>query len=256
LQAEWAEWSLPLERKRMKKLLGMTAVVAVIAAACNTRPPAPSPSPAGAALASEDDKTIYAAGYMLGKNVGPLSLTPQELELVQRGFTDAATGKQAQVDLQSYLPKVQAFAQERARRPSEADKAKAGAEKAKSQSFLDSAAKEPGAEKTASGLVFRSVLPGKGRSPAPTDVVRVHYRGTLTDGTEFDSSIARGQPAEFPLNQVIPCWTEGVARMKVGEKARLVCPSEIAYGDKGSPPTIPPGATLVFEVELLDIVKR
>jgi len=83
--------------------------------------------------------------------------------------------------------------------------------------------------------------------------VRVHYHGTLTDGTVFDSSVQRGQPAEFPLNQVIPCWTEGVQRMKVGEKARLVCPSEVAYGDRGAPPNIPGGATLIFDVELLSI---
>ena len=99
--------------------------------------------------------------------------------------------------------------------------------------------------------------PGTGASPKASDVVSVHYHGTLPDGKVFDSSVQRGQPAEFAVNQVIPCWTEGVQHMKVGEKAKLVCPSDIAYGDAGTPDgTIPPGATLVFEVELLGIKGR
>lgn len=109
----------------------------------------------------------------------------------------------------------------------------------------------------ASGLGYRSLKDGNGGAPVATDVVRVHYRGTFPDGREFDSSIARGQPAEFPLNRVIKCWTEGVQKMKVGGKAQLVCPPAIAYGERGTPGgPIPPNATLHFEVELLGIVKR
>ena len=119
--------------------------------------------------------------------------------------------------------------------------------------YLDKAAAEPGAKKTSSGLVYRELRPGTGASPKATDTVKVHYRGTLTDGKEFDSSYARNEPAEFPLNRVIPCWTEGVQMMKVGGKSRLVCPSNIAYVENGSPPEIPGGATLVFEIELLGI---
>jgi len=111
----------------------------------------------------------------------------------------------------------------------------------------------PGAIKTASGLIYRTTTPGTGRSPKATDRVSVHYHGTLPDGKVFDSSVQRGQPAEFKLNEVIPCWTEGVQRMKVGEKARLVCPPELAYGDRGAGPDIGPGATLVFDVELIAI---
>jgi FKBP-type peptidyl-prolyl cis-trans isomerase FkpA len=121
------------------------------------------------------------------------------------------------------------------------------------EEFLAKAAAEPGAVRTPSGLVFRTLSPGQGGSPTATDTVRVHYAGTLTDGSEFDSSIKRGEPTEFRLDQVIPCWTEGVQRMKVGEKARLVCPAGIAYGVQGRPPVIPGNATLVFEVELLGI---
>jgi FKBP-type peptidyl-prolyl cis-trans isomerase FkpA len=115
------------------------------------------------------------------------------------------------------------------------------------------AAKEPGAVVSPSGLVYRSLKDGAGASPAATDKVKVHYRGTFPDGREFDSSYSRNQPAEFPLNRVIKCWTEGVQKMKVGGKAKLTCPAAIAYGEKGAGGAIPPNATLLFEVELLGI---
>jgi FKBP-type peptidyl-prolyl cis-trans isomerase FkpA len=119
---------------------------------------------------------------------------------------------------------------------------------------LKAAAAEAGAVVTGTGLVYRSLKEGAGPSPTAADIVKVHYRGTLPDGTEFDSSIKRGQPSEFPLGRVIKCWTEGVQRMKVGGKAKLTCPSAIAYGERGTPGgPIPPNATLVFEVELLGL---
>ena len=119
------------------------------------------------------------------------------------------------------------------------------------------AAAEPGAVVTASGMVYRSLKDGSGASPAATDTVRVHYRGTLPAGKEFDSSYSRGKPAEFPLNRVIPCWTEGLQRMKIGGKAKLTCPAAIAYGARGAGDgLIPPNATLHFEVELLGIAGR
>ncbi len=121
------------------------------------------------------------------------------------------------------------------------------------KAYLDKAAAQPGAVRTGSGLVYRELRAGSGGSPNASDTVTVNYRGTLVDGTEFDSSYKRNEPAQFPLNQVIPCWTEGVQKMKVGGKSELVCPASIAYGDRGSPPTIPAGATLIFEVELLRI---
>ncbi|MDQ3447467.1 MAG: FKBP-type peptidyl-prolyl cis-trans isomerase [Pseudomonadota bacterium] len=119
--------------------------------------------------------------------------------------------------------------------------------------MVDKAAAEKGAVKTPSGLVYRALTEGKGASPKETDVVSVHYKGTFPDGKEFDSSYKRGQPTEFPLNRVIKCWTEGVQLMKVGGKAKLTCPPTLAYGEKGAGNTIPPNATLQFEVELLAI---
>ena len=112
---------------------------------------------------------------------------------------------------------------------------------------------QPAAVTTESGLIYRSLKDGKGVSPTATDTVKVHYRGTLPDGKEFDSSYTRGQPIEFPLNRVIKCWTEGVQRMQVGGKAKLICPPAIAYGERGASGVIPPNATLHFEVELLGI---
>jgi FKBP-type peptidyl-prolyl cis-trans isomerase FkpA len=122
--------------------------------------------------------------------------------------------------------------------------------------FAQTAAKEPGAKVTASGLIFRSLQDGQGSSPMATDKVKVHYRGTFPDGREFDSSYKRNQAIEFPLNGVIPCWTEGVQLMKVGGKAKLTCPPAIAYGSRGAGGVIPPNATLQFEVELVAIAGK
>ena len=129
----------------------------------------------------------------------------------------------------------------------------ASAQSAAPNPVLDAAAKEPGAVVTKTGLVFRSLKDGAGASPTAADTVKVHYKGTFPDGKEFDSSYARGTPIEFPLGRVIPCWTEGVQRMKIGGKAKLTCPSQIAYGERGAGGVIPPNATLLFEVELLGI---
>src|SRR5262245_53175562 len=198
-------------------------------------------------LKTDDEKTIYAFGAMLGTRfAAPLQLTPAEVEVFKKGLSDTAGGGQPAFPVESYGPKLDALVKARAA-------SRAGGEKAKGQALRDLAAQEQGAVKTPSGLVYKSLKSGSGPSPSATDTVRVHYTGTLTDGKVFDSSVQRGQPAEFPLNGVIPCWTEAVQRMKVGEKAKIACPSEIAYGDAGHPPGIPGGATLVFEVELLGI---
>jgi FKBP-type peptidyl-prolyl cis-trans isomerase FkpA len=124
---------------------------------------------------------------------------------------------------------------------------------AQTDATLAAAGKEAGAKVTASGLVYRSLKDGTGASPKATDKVKVHYKGTFPDGKEFDSSYKRNELTEFPLNGVIPCWTEGVQLMKTGGKAKLTCPSAIAYGQRGAGGVIPPNATLVFEVELLAI---
>ena len=144
-------------------------------------------------------------------------------------------------------PKMQLFFQERVEQ-------QVAKEKKASEAYLAEMTAKEGAEKTDSGLIYIETEAGKGASPKATDTVKVHYHGTLANGTVFDSSVDRGEPAEFPLNRVIPCWTEGVAKMKPGGKATLVCPAEIAYGDRGAPPSIPGGATLSFDVQLLTVL--
>ena len=201
----------------------------------------------GRAPSTEDEKTLYTLGMILGRNLGTFNLTADELEFVKSGLTDMVLKKEHQVDLDKYGPKVDALARKRGQE-------RVAVEKEQSKTFLDKAGRESGAVVTPSGLVFRTVTPGTGEIPKPTDRVSVQYEGRLTDGTVFDSTKKRGGvAATFPLNGVIKCWTEGVGRMKVGEKAVLTCPSTIAYGDSGRPPTIPGGATLVFDVELVSI---
>jgi FKBP-type peptidyl-prolyl cis-trans isomerase FkpA len=202
------------------------------------------------ALKNDDEKTLYALGVILGQNVKNLGLSKEELVYVKGGFDDASAGKKLQLEMPEWGPKVQQFAMKRQQDAMGKESAK---EKKAAEGFLAKTAAEPGVEKLPSGLLFKSLKPGTGKQPAATDTVKVHYVGTLINGTEFDSSRKRGQPTTFPLNGVIKCWTEGVAKMKEGETARLVCPSDIAYGDRGRPPSIPGGATLIFEVELISI---
>ena len=124
----------------------------------------------------------------------------------------------------------------------------------KGEAFLKENAKKEGVKTTASGLQYKVLKEGEGKSPKATDTVKVHYKGTLIDGTEFDSSYKRGEPIEFPLNGVIPGWTEGVQLMKEGAKYQFTIPSKIGYGERGTPGgPIPPNATLIFEVELIQV---
>ncbi|HYV46687.1 MAG TPA: FKBP-type peptidyl-prolyl cis-trans isomerase [Myxococcaceae bacterium] len=191
---------------------------------------------------TDDEKAIYALGVLIGRSVGQFNLSKHEQDLLKKGLTDQLNGQKPSVDVEAAQPRIR-----------ELEKSRVGQA---AGAYLDKAAKEKGVEKSGTGLLYKSLKEGAGGSPRATDTVKVHYRGTLTNGVEFDSSYARNEPAEFPLNGVIACWTEGVQKMKVGGKARLVCPASIGYGERGSPPKIPGGATLVFEVELLDIVKK
>ena len=200
-------------------------------------------------LANDEQKALYAIGAAISQSLGDLALSEAELAIVTSGLSDGVMKRPLKVDPQAMAPKIQQLVQARSAVVADAQK-KTGA------TFLAKAAAESGASKTASGAIVSVMKQGSGPSPKASDTVKVHYQGTLIDGTVFDSSIQRGQPATFPLSNVIKCWTEGVQLIKVGGKSRLVCPAAIAYGDRGSPPKIKPGATLVFEVELLEIVKQ
>jgi FKBP-type peptidyl-prolyl cis-trans isomerase FkpA/FKBP-type peptidyl-prolyl cis-trans isomerase FklB len=203
---------------------------------------------AGPELKTEDQKTLYALGLVISQNLASFNLNASDLESVLAGVSDGVLKKDYKVDVQAYAPKISQLQTARAG-------AAAATEKKAGQAFLDKAAAEKGATRTPSGLIITTLKPGTGPSPKATDKVKVHYHGTLTDGTVFDSSVQRGTPIDLPLSGVIRCWTEGLQMMKVGGKSKLVCPSDIAYGDQGRPPAIKPGATLVFEVELLEIAK-
>lgn len=190
------------------------------------------------APSTDEDKAIYAIGLSIYSSLSQFNLSPSDLDLIKKAMSDAAAGKPA-VDLPTWGPKIEPVMKARLAKVSAA--------------YLAKAAAEPGAVKTPSGLIYKDVKAGTGPMPSAEDKVKVNYRGTLTTGKVFDAS---KDPVEFGLNQVIKCWTEGVQKMKVGGKAHLVCPSDIAYGDQGRPPVIPGGATLVFDIELLSIAGK
>ena len=227
-------------------LIGSTATAFADSAA-----PAKAAAPAAAVsadkkLSAEEMKTLHAVGATVARSLSIFSLTPAELEIVIKGIVETRAGKKPDYDLTAYTQKVQEFA--KARRKAAGEK-----QAASGKDFLEKAAKEPKAVKTASGMVYIPTAEGTGDSPKSSDTVKVNYRGTLIDGTEFDSSFKRNKPLEFKLDGVIKCWTEGLQKMKPGGKARLVCPASLAYGDNGAGELILPGATLNFEVDLLEI---
>jgi FKBP-type peptidyl-prolyl cis-trans isomerase FkpA len=225
-----------------KQLLPSLLVAAVVSTGVAARAQ-DTPAP----LANDDQKAVYALGHNLWRSLQTYDLTAEEIAILERALEDAAAGRESAVKAEEAGPLLETFRKARIER-------RAAMEKERGKAGLEQAAAEPGAVKTSSGMVFRELVAGTGASPTANDTVQVQYRGTLVDGTEFDSSYKRKEPARFPLGRVIPCWTEGVQKMKVGGKAKLVCPSDLAYGDRGRP-SIPPGATLVFEVELLEVVK-
>jgi len=200
-----------------------------------------------ATLDSEDTKAFKALGYNIGRQMGELKvLDVAELDCVLAGMRSNILGEEPEVPLAVYVPKAAAMMQ---------SKKAAAAEMtvAAGKDYLAAAGAETGAVTTPTGLVYLETVAGSGGSPSAADTVKVHYEGRLIDGTVFDSSIERGQPIEFPLNGVIAGWTEGLQLMKTGGKATLTIPPDIAYGDNGAPPAIPPKATLVFDVELIEV---
>jgi FKBP-type peptidyl-prolyl cis-trans isomerase FkpA len=216
----------------MRPLSALTCMLALCLAVATTHAAEPQ---------TDEEKALYALGVAMAMNITSFNLSDAELEFVKAGVADGAKGKTPKFDPQQFFPKLQEMQKTRTA--------------AASKTALDKAAAEKGAKRTASGLVISTIKEGTGPSPKETDTVKVHYKGTLTNGTVFDASTP-AEPVSFQLNGVIKCWTEGVQLMKVGGKSKLVCPSEIAYGERGAAGgKIPPGAVLIFEVELLEIEK-
>jgi FKBP-type peptidyl-prolyl cis-trans isomerase FkpA len=205
-----------------------------------------APVAAGEKPLTDDQKTLYAIGMIAARQLSVFTFSPAELEIVSQGMSDVVAGNKPQVEYDAYQDKIQELA--RARR-----KAQGETLSGVNREFLERAAKEKGAVKSTTGLIFLSLKEGTGAIPKTTDTISVNYRGLLSDGKEFESSFRRGRPSEFKLDNVIKCWAEGVPKMKVGGKARLYCPAALAYGDNGAGDLVLPGAALEFEIELLEI---
>lgn len=197
-------------------------------------------------LSAEDrNKALYTLGALMGSQLGDLELNDEELERLMAGFRDEVSGRDLELDPREHMPQLNAFVSQRQEQAT-------GRMRESQQRYIDEFVEE-GGTRTESGLAYRIIEPGRGGKPGASDTVEVHYEGRLTDGTVFDSSHRRGESISFPLDQVIPGWTEGLQLIAPGGSIQLVIPSELAYGDRGSPPAIPGGATLIFDVELIDV---
>lgn len=223
--------------------------VALLVALCSLLPAqagASDDTNGSAELTSREDKIVYVLGLSMAQFLSDFELSEQELGVLISGLSDGTLGREPQVSPSIWARRIEGFKRQRV------EQARARMDQVAAE-FLAQAESQPGAERTASGLVYAELEPGSGEAPKKNDTVRVDYHGTRTDGSVFDST--RGKtPATFALDAVIPCWTEGLQKMRVGGKSTLVCPAEIAYGDRGVPGSIKPGAVLTFEVELLEIV--
>jgi len=224
----------------------MLAAVATVGVVCAADPE----------LKTEDDKTIYALGNYLAQRgqITSFGFTAAEIAMLKAGFSDGALGVTPKVDMATFGPKIQAMAQKRI---TATEAAMATVEKKKGKEFVDKiAASNPGIKKTGTGLVMDIHTEGSGKSPVPSDRVKVNYTGSTIDGKVFDASERHGGPYELQVDgDVIKCWSEALEFLKPGAKATIYCPSDLAYGDHSHGPDIPPGATLVFDIELLEIVK-
>lgn len=223
----------------------------------------PEPKKAAAAAPkeaykSDEDRAIYTIGFLMGRNLSPFGLSAAEVKVVQAGMADSVLNKAPQVDVRFYQPRVTEILSKRleaaSKRQEAAMAAAAAPEKEKGRVFTEKFVKDNKPTAIPGGGWYLETKAGTGPIPSKTATIKAHYRGTTVDGAEFDSSYSRGAPTEFSLDGVIKCWTHGISMMKVGGKAKLVCPSDVAYGDPGRS-GIKPGATLVFEVELVEIVK-
>jgi len=221
------------------------ALASPVLAAEPAKPAQPATTPAAPAKKPDADKALRDIGYSIAKSLEPLGLSNADTDKVIAAFRQGAAdpSKLKEPDGEN----LNAFARMKIDQKSEKDKSKNAA-------YLTEQAKQKGAVKTEGGAIVIPLKEGSGASPGPADKVKVHYTGTLVNGTKFDDSRERKQPAEFPLNGVVPCWTQALQKMKVGGRAKVVCPSDLAYGPQGRP-NIPPNSILNFDIELLDVSK-
>lgn len=221
----------------MKRLVVSCTLAALVVASTATA--------ADTELKNDDEKTLYALGLVISNQLAVFKLTPAELALVEAGMSDGTLKHTPKVDIETFGPKIKPLADARLA-------SGAADEKKKGKAYLETIAAKPNIKKTGSGLLMEMVTEGTGKSPTPTDTIKVNYKGTLIDGKQFDAS-KPGSPATFSMTRLIKCWTEALEYMKVGGKAKLYCPAELAYGDQPNG-EIPAGATLLFDMELVDII--
>lgn len=195
-----------------------------------------------------DDPALYTLGQLISRTLAGFALDERELAIVVEGLQDGIRGSAPRVELAAQAERLPALQTERQSRL-------VARERAEASRFRETFAADNDTVRLRGGLLLKHLALGDGVSPAATDEVTVHYVGSLIDGTVFDSSRSRGKPATLPLRGVIACWTEALQNMKVGGRSRIVCPPELAYGERGAPPTIKPGATLVFDIELLAVAR-
>ena len=230
----------------MRRTVGILAVVVVLATAVG------AVAEETGALTSERDKISYALGLEMGNNLKRQGIDIDPT-LLGQGIKDALAGGTPRLSEAEAREAVMKFQKDQMAKQQEAQKAASAKAKAEGDAFLAANAKKDGVVTLPSGLQYKVITQGTGATPKASDTVSVHYRGRLVDGTEFDSSYKRNEPTSFPVGGVIPGWTEALQLMKVGSKWELYVPAKLAYGDRGAGGVIPPGATLIFEVELLSI---
>ena len=237
------------------KLALISLILAAAPAVAADAPKADAPKAEAKKAASkdpyktDDERSIYTYGFLMGRNLAPFNLTPAEVKIIQAGIADSVLNAPPKVDVRFYQPRIQELVTKRI----EAASAK---EKEKGRAYTEKFVKESKPQAIPGGGWYLETKAGDGPTPSPTATVKAHYRGTLVDGTEFDSSYSRNAPYEFSLTGgVIQCWLKAFPLIKAGGKGKLVCPTEVAYKDEARPPHIKPGATLLFDVELVEIVK-
>jgi FKBP-type peptidyl-prolyl cis-trans isomerase FkpA len=209
---------------------------------------ATSDATANETLPSAEARRLYTLGQLISRTLDGFSLNEQELAWVKSGIDDGVLGRSSKVDLAAEAEGLTTL---------QADRRAATLQREKSAgtAYLAAVARTPGVERLESGLIIESLQAGNGERPSALDHVSVHYEGRLIDGTLFESSRSRGTPATLPVRGVIPCWSQALQKMRVGSRSRIICPAELAYGERGSPPAVKPGATLVFDIELLAVVR-
>jgi FKBP-type peptidyl-prolyl cis-trans isomerase FkpA/FKBP-type peptidyl-prolyl cis-trans isomerase FklB len=223
----------------------LLSAVLVSAPLLSAAEPAPAKAPA---LATDREKILYVMGALLGRPVSSLDLSEADVALVAAGLADSASRRPLRASAEEWGLRVSEFSQKRV---SEI----AAAEKKKATPFFGREEARPGTRRQPEGFLYREVAAGTGPSPSPTGKVFISYTGTIVDGTVFETTSTVGRPVTFDLERVIPCWQKALPLMKAGGKARIVCPSELAWGDFGHPPHVKPGAPVVFDLELVQVLK-